>query len=64
MENKSPKSIHIKDDLHLKLKEIRFNLEKVGIERSLNYIHDIAVRCGIDNAFEFIKNSETSEGKP
>ena len=57
------KSIHINETLHLKLKEIRFSLEKIGIEKSLNYICNISIRKGIDNTFEFIKNSEDTTNK-
>lgn len=58
MGNTLNKSVHLEDDVHLKLKEIRFNLERVGIEKTLYQIHDVAIRHGIDNAFEIIKNEE------
>lgn len=60
MENRSPKSIHLEDDVHMKLNEIQFNLKKIGIEKSLKYICDISIRKGIDNTFEFIRDSENS----
>jgi len=53
----SPKSIHLEDDMHLQLNEIRFNLKKIGIEKTLYEIHDVALRNGIKNTFEIIKNN-------
>lgn len=60
MENRSPKSIHLEDDIHLKLNEIQFDLKKVGIEKSLKYICDISIRVGINNTLKFVKDSENS----
>jgi len=54
----STKSIHLKNDVHLQLNEIRFNLKKIGIEKTLYEIHNVAVRHGIDNTFEIIKEGE------
>ncbi len=55
----SQKSIHLKDDIHLQLSEIQFKLKKIGIEKTLYEINDVAIRHGINNTFEFIKNGET-----
>ncbi len=57
----SPKSIHLEDDIHLQLSEIRFELKKIGIEKTLYEINDVAVRHGIDNTLEFIKNNKLNE---
>lgn len=52
------KSIHLEDDIHLKLNEIRFKLKEIGIEKTLYEIHDVIMRYGIDKAIEIIKNNE------
>ena len=57
---KPNKSIHLKDDTHLKLSRIQFQLKEIGIEKTLYQILDISIHHGIDNTLEFIKNSETS----
>jgi len=60
---KPSKSIHLEDDIHLKISKIQLDLEEIGIKKTLYQITDVIMRHGIDNAFEFIKNSETSEGE-
>lgn len=57
----SPKSIHLEDDIHLQLNEIRFNLKKIGIEKTLYEIHDVAVRYGIDKTFNVIEEKENKD---
>jgi len=66
IKNKTPvkdksKSIHLKDDMYLQLNEIKFDLKKIGIEKTLYEIHGIALRNGIKNTFEIIKQNKNKE---
>ena len=61
---KPNKSIHLEDDIHLKISKIQIELEEIGIKKTLYQITDVIMRHGVDNVFEFIKNSKTStEGR-
>jgi len=55
----SNKTITLEDDVHIKLSEIQLNLRKIGIEERMHNICDVAIRDGIDNAFELIKADKT-----
>ena len=54
------KTITLEDDIHIKLSEIQLNLRKIGIEEKMHNICDIAIRYGIDNAFEIINKNKNS----
>ena len=55
---KPKKSIHLEDDIYLKISRIKLELKEIGIEKTLYQIADLIMRHGIDNAFEIIKKSE------
>jgi len=60
IEHNRYKSIHLEDNIHLKISKIQIELEEIGIKKTLYQILDISIHHGIDSTFEFIKNSETS----
>lgn len=54
------KTVHLEHDVYIKLNEIQLDLKKINIKKTIYQIHDVAIRHGIDNTFEIIKNEEIS----
>lgn len=53
------KTVVIDDEMHKKLRDIRLNLIKHGIEKTMPDIAYVVMKVGIDNAFEaLLKESE------
>ena len=53
------KTVVLKNDVHIRLCRIQLDLREIGIKETIQNICDVAIKDGINNTFELIKQDKT-----